>query len=165
MRLPQIALRIVAATALPAAATAQTVSHVDIEPRAVTLGIGERRELVATAYDANGRMLSAMSFEWVSGNLTVVRIEPDPGIEGLAYLVGVAPGLTQVEVRADGQTGAAVVHVTGEVQFVDRFQEFTVVPRSFEHDADMSMYEMIGWRELSLRGGFRSTFKPARSRF
>lgn len=99
-------------TAAPLTARAQAVSALDLTPRAVTLAVGERREMLASAYSARGDIVS-VPFRWVSSDPNIVRVEPDPGVPGVAYLIGANPGTAVVEVQAGGRAATASVTVTG----------------------------------------------------
>lgn len=96
----------------PLSALAQ-VAELDVQPRSVTMGVGERREVLATAYDAQGNNVLSVSFRWASGDTSVVRVEEDPGIAGVAYLIGIGPGLTQVQVSVGRRTRSVAVSVSG----------------------------------------------------
>ncbi|NIM49837.1 MAG: hypothetical protein GTN62_06210 [Gemmatimonadales bacterium] len=99
-----------AVTPLPAAA--QNVAELDVNPRDVRLGVGERKEVLAVAYDSDGDIMS-VTFQWATTNPQVVQVEEDPSLPGVAYLRGIGPGTAQVEVRAGTQTRQVSVQVTG----------------------------------------------------
>jgi len=106
--LPATAMTLVA-LAIPA--EGQQVAEVQVAPVTVTLAVGERRELLATAYDTRGDNVATASFVWTSTAPGVVRVEQEPGLPGIAILVGVSPGIASVEARTGNRRAAAAVQV------------------------------------------------------
>ena len=102
---------VAAATAPPL--LAQQVAEVQLAPRTLTLAVGERRELLATAFDARGDNVATASFVWVSSNPATVRVEADPSMPGIAAVVGLADGLANVEVRVGNKSASTVIQVSG----------------------------------------------------
>jgi Tol biopolymer transport system component/uncharacterized protein YjdB len=97
----------------PRSGRAQQVADVQLAPVTVAMVVGETRELLATAYDARGDNISTARFVWTSSNPTVVRVEADPSVPGIAKIVGLSQGLASVEARAGGHAMAAAVQVSG----------------------------------------------------
>lgn len=93
-------------------ANAQAVSTLDLTPLSLRMAVGERREVLASAYNARGDIVLA-SFRWRSSDPHVVRVDPDPGVPGVAYVVALAPGAAMVEVQAGGQSRTLTVTVGG----------------------------------------------------
>jgi hypothetical protein len=79
----------------------------------VTLAVGERRELLATAFDARGDNVATANFVWVSSSPATVRVEADPSMPGIAAVIGVADGLANVEVRVGNKSASTVIQVSG----------------------------------------------------
>jgi uncharacterized protein YjdB len=98
-------------TAAPTELAAQAVASLDVLPPAVTLAVGQREEVLATAYDRDGDVANTR-FQWTSRAPGVVRIEEDPGLPGAAFLIGVGAGTGLVEVRAGELTKTVSVTVT-----------------------------------------------------
>ncbi len=96
----------------PQSSSAQGVAEVQLAPVTITLGIGERRELLASAYDARGDNITTAQFSWTTSNPEVVWIEEDAGIPGIAVLIGAAPGLATVQARIGNYHASAAVQVT-----------------------------------------------------
>ena len=67
--------------------------------------------MFATAYDSRGNVIPGVPLRWSSTNLAVLRVVPDSTAPDLATLVGIAPGVAQVEVRAADRKGSATVQV------------------------------------------------------
>jgi hypothetical protein len=99
-------------TGLASGASAQA-AEVQVAPASVTLTVGGRSSVLATVYDAKGNVLPNAVITWNSSDLKTVRVEPDRSTPGVGNLVGVAPGLAQVEARVgSGHKGTVVVQVT-----------------------------------------------------
>jgi hypothetical protein len=97
-------LALVGAVAAPAAA--RQVTEVQVVPGAVTLRTGERRPILATAFDAAGNVLS-VRFTFTSSDTNVVAVD----VTGA--LLARRPGLARVEARTGGRSGAVTVAVRG----------------------------------------------------
>jgi uncharacterized protein YjdB len=85
---------------------AQTVAEVQVAPPSITIKVGERYGLLATAYDRVGNVLPAAKVTWVSNNPQVAKVD----IAGT--VLGVAPGVAIVEARSGQRRGQAAVQVT-----------------------------------------------------
>ena len=81
------------------AAVAQNVADVQVVPQQLTLAVGERREMLATAYDARGNAILEVEFRWGSADPGIAEVEADQSISGVARVTGVAAGATTVSVR------------------------------------------------------------------
>lgn len=112
LRFPLLLL-VAALVAAPRAARAQQVRELELTPRAVTMAVAERREVLASAYDARGDIVTTVSYRWVTSDPRVVRVEPDPGAPGVAYLIALAPGVATVDVIVGDRVRSATVQVTG----------------------------------------------------
>ena len=82
------------------------VAEVQVVPEAVTLRVGERRPVLATAFDAAGNVL-AVSFTFRSTDTSVVAVD------ATGALLARRPGLARVEARAGSRSGAVTVAVRG----------------------------------------------------
>lgn len=102
-----IAFSLAAGADLPA----QAVAELEVLPPTVTLQVGQRQGVVATAYDARSNVLSTVRITWSSTNLAVARVEPDARQAGVATIVGVAPGIALIEAEAGGRRGTVQVQV------------------------------------------------------
>lgn len=101
----RIAAGFLLATAFSAPARAQ-VAEVQVVPGALTLRVGERRPILATAFDAAGNVL-AVSFSFRSSDTSVVAVD------ATGALLARRPGLARVEARAGSRAGAVTVAVRG----------------------------------------------------
>ena len=102
---------VILAGTVPPVAYGQQVAEVQLAPVAITLGVGERRELLASAYDARGDNLPTVTFVWTSTDPAVVLVEEDPSVPGVAILIGVGRGVASVEARVGGERASAAVQV------------------------------------------------------
>ncbi len=103
-RLP---LALALAAALTAPVRAQTVAEVQVTPETLTLTVGGRQTLFATAFDRQGNLIPNAKFNFWSSDTTVARV----GREGA--VVGVGPGLAKVEARIQGLQASTAILITG----------------------------------------------------
>lgn len=95
---------LLAAAGAPLAA--QTVAEIQVAPPSISIKVGERYGLLATAYDRLGNVLPAAKVTWTSSNPKIAKID----ITG--SVLGVAAGVAIVEARAGQRRGQAAVQVT-----------------------------------------------------
>lgn len=100
------------AVMLSARADAQAVADLDVAPSIVTVAVGQRVEVLATAYDGDGDIAS-VTFRWSSSSVGIVSVEEVAALPGVANLIGVGPGEARVQVTAGNQTKTVTVTVTG----------------------------------------------------
>ena len=91
-------------TAMPVAA--QNVSELQVAPPTITIKVGERYGLLATAYDRAGNVMPTARPVWSSNNTQVARVDNN------GTVIGVAAGLAIVEARIGQKRGSAAVQVT-----------------------------------------------------
>src|SRR5574341_1132835 len=84
-------------------AQAQAVAELEVLPPTVTLQVGQRQGVVATAYDARSNVLPTARITWSSTNLSVARVEPDTRQPGVATIIGIAPGIASIEAESGGR--------------------------------------------------------------
>jgi uncharacterized protein YjdB len=92
---------------LPGAVVAQNVAEVQVAPPSVTLRVGERSSLLATAFDRAGNVLPTVRVLWSSNNIQVARVDNN------GTVTGVANGVAIVEARVGSRKGTAAVQVVG----------------------------------------------------
>jgi len=92
---------------LPGSAVAQNVAEVQVAPPSVTLKVGERSGLLATAFDRAGNVIPTVRFLWSSNNVAIVKVDND------GTVTGVAGGVAIIEARAGARRGQAAVQVLG----------------------------------------------------
>jgi hypothetical protein len=87
------------------------VAEVQVAPASVTLKVGAKSSVLATAYDARGNVIPTAKVTCVSSDIRVVRAEPDPSAPGVCSLFGLKDGLASVEAKSGTQRGTVVVQV------------------------------------------------------
>lgn len=93
--------------ALPGAAVAQNVAEVQVAPPTLTLRVGERSGLLATAFDRAGNVISTVPVIWSSNNALVARVDNN------GTVTGIANGVAIIEGRIGARKGSAAVQVVG----------------------------------------------------
>jgi Tol biopolymer transport system component/uncharacterized protein YjdB len=91
---------------LPHPAPAQSVAEVQVAPPSITLRVGERSGLLATAFDRIGNVIPTVRVVWSSNNVNIARVDNN------GTVTGVASGVAIVEARAGTRRGSAAVQVT-----------------------------------------------------
>jgi len=95
------------ALCLPGAALAQNVAEVQVAPPTITIKVGERSGLLATAFDRIGNVIPTVRIIWSSNNLAVAKVDNN------GTVTGVGNGVAIVEARVGPRKGQAAVQVTG----------------------------------------------------
>ena len=95
------------ACAVPGAAAAQNVAEVQVAPPTVTIRVGERSGLLATAFDRIGNVIPTVRIIWSSNNINVAKVDNN------GTVTGVANGVAIIEARVGARRGQAAVQVTG----------------------------------------------------
>lgn len=104
---PRIAVLLLA---FPCAAVAQNVAEVQVAPPALTLRVGERNALLATAFDRAGNVISSVRVVWSSNNILVARVDNNGTVTGMSN------GVAIIEGRVGSRKGSAAVQVVGGAQ-------------------------------------------------
>jgi len=95
------------ALAVPPSLHAQNVAEVQVAPPSVTIKVGERTGLLATAFDRIGNVIPTVRVIWSSNNVQVARVDNDGTVSG------VAGGVAIIEARVGARKGQAAVQVIG----------------------------------------------------
>ena len=95
------------ALCLPGAALAQNVAEVQVAPPTITIKVGERSGLLATAFDRIGNVIPTVRIIWSSNNLAVAKVDNN------GTVTGVGNGVAIVEARVGQRKGQAAVQVSG----------------------------------------------------
>jgi uncharacterized protein YjdB len=93
--------------ALPGALAAQNVAEVQVAPPSVTVKVGERSGLIATAFDRNGNVIPTVRILWTSNNVAVAKVDNN------GTVTGVASGVVIIEARVGTRKGTAAIQVVG----------------------------------------------------
>jgi uncharacterized protein YjdB len=91
----------------PAPLSAQAANEVQVTPETMTLAVGQRQPIFATAYDRQGNLLASAKFAFSSSDTAVARVASD------GTVLGVAPGLAKIEARILGKRASLAVLITG----------------------------------------------------
>jgi uncharacterized protein YjdB len=90
------------------------VATVDVTPASVTLAAGSAQQLVATARDAAGNVLTGRRITWQSSNSGAVAVDT------LGRASAVAAGTAQISAVVEGRAGTAMVNVQAQSESVAR---------------------------------------------
>jgi hypothetical protein len=111
-----VALMFLAALATSTTPARAQVADVTVQPVDIRIRAGETTEVLASAFDRNGNLVSGVEFSWRSSDPSIVTVESDPSIPELAILRGIGPGLALIELRVGNLTRSIPVLVQGERQ-------------------------------------------------
>src|SRR6266700_2763080 len=92
---------------VPGAAGAQNVAEVQVAPPTVTIRVGERSGLLATAFDRIGNVIPTVRIIWSSNNVNVAKVDNN------GTITGVGNGVAIIEARVGARRGQAAIQVTG----------------------------------------------------
>src|SRR6266581_8581425 len=92
---------------LPRVLTAQNVAEVQVAPPSVTIRVGERTGLLATAFDRIGNVIPTVRIIWSSNNVNIAKVDNN------GTVTGVANGVAIIEARVGARRGQAAIQVTG----------------------------------------------------
>src|SRR6267143_3331463 len=95
------------ACSVPGAVAAQNVAEVQVAPPSVTIRVGERSGLLATAFDRIGNVIPTVRIIWSSNNVNVAKVDNS------GTITGIANGVAIIEARGGARRGQAAVQVTG----------------------------------------------------
>ena len=98
---------LLAACVLPSAALAQNVAEVQVAPPSITIKIGERSGLLATAFDRAGNVIPTVRVIWSSNNVAVAKVDNQ------GTVTGVGGGVAIIEAHVGARKGQAAVQVVG----------------------------------------------------
>ena len=95
------------AACAPGALLAQNVAEVQVAPPSITIRVGERSGLLATAFDRIGNVIPTIRIIWSSNNISIAKVDNN------GTVTGVANGVAIIEARAGTRRGQAAVQVVG----------------------------------------------------
>src|SRR6266853_1297150 len=93
--------------AVPGALAAQNVAEVQVAPPSLTIKVGERTGLLATAFDRIGNVIPTVRVLWSSQNIQIARVDNN------GTVTGVANGVAIIEAHVGSRRGTAAVQVVG----------------------------------------------------
>jgi Tol biopolymer transport system component len=83
------------------------VSEVQVTPETMTLGVGQKQALFATAFDQRGNLIPTAKFTFWSSDTLIAQVRKD------GTVIGVKPGLAKIEARTQGRRASMAVLITG----------------------------------------------------
>src|SRR5438128_8670649 len=92
---------------LPGTLVAQNVAEVQVAPPSITVKVGERAGLLATAFDRVGNVIPTVRVLWSSNNVQVARVDNS------GTVTGIANGVAIIEAHVGSRRGSAAVQVVG----------------------------------------------------
>src|SRR6266487_4481997 len=95
------------ALSLPGTGAAQNVAEVQVAPPSITIRVGERSGLLATAFDRIGNVIPTVRIIWSSNNINIAKVDNN------GTVTGVGNGVAIIEARVASRRGQAAVQVTG----------------------------------------------------
>ena len=95
------------ALAWPGVALAQAVTEVQVAPPSVTIKVGEKSGLLATAFDRVGNVIPTARVIWSSNNVAVAKVDNNGTVSGMGG------GVAIIEARVGARKGTAAVQVVG----------------------------------------------------
>ncbi len=73
----------------------------------MTLAVGQKQPIFATAYDRQGNLIATAKFTFWSSDTTIAKVSRD------GTVLGIAAGLAKVEARTQGRRASLAVLITG----------------------------------------------------
>jgi len=95
------------ALTIPGTGAAQNVAEVQVAPPSITIRVGERSGLLATAFDRIGNVIPTVRIIWSSNNVNIAKVDNN------GTVTGVGNGVAIIEARIGPRRGQAAVQVTG----------------------------------------------------
>jgi uncharacterized protein YjdB len=96
------------ATFIPGTSAAgQTVSEVQVTPETMTLGVGQKQAIFATAFDQRGNLIPSAKITFWSSDTLIAQVRKD------GTVLGLTPGLAKIEARSQGRRASLAVLITG----------------------------------------------------
>jgi Tol biopolymer transport system component len=92
---------------LTPSAAAQAAAEVQVTPETMTLGVGQKQALFATAFDQKGNIIPTAKFTFWSSDTLIAQVRKD------GTVIGVKPGLAKIEARFQGRRASMAVLITG----------------------------------------------------
>jgi Tol biopolymer transport system component len=91
----------------PAALRAQSASEVQVTPETMTLAVGQKQPIFATAFDRQGNLIATAKFTFWSSDTSIAKVTREGTVQGMAA------GLAKVEARTQGRRASLAVLITG----------------------------------------------------
>jgi hypothetical protein len=130
----------------------------------MTLGVGQKQALFATAFDARGNLIASAKFTFRSSDTMIAQVRKD------GTVIGVNPGLAKIEARSQGKFASMAVLIAGvapgdpararavaasvltlDPGSVSLFpgEIVRVTPRALREDGSPALVGRVTWRSLN----------------
>ena len=93
-------------------------------PETMTLGVGQKQAIFATAFDQRGNLIPSAKFTFWSSDTLIAQVRKD------GTVLGVTPGLAKIEARSQGRRASLAVLITGQSSRRPRPSGIVPDPRS-----------------------------------
>src|SRR4051812_16183964 len=90
-----------------ASVSGQTVADVQVTPETMTLGVGQKQAIFATAFDQRGNLIPSAKITFSSSDTLIAQVRKD------GTVLGLMPGLAKIEARSQGKRASLAVLITG----------------------------------------------------
>ena len=88
-------------------AQTQPVVEVQMTPETMTIGVGQKQAIFATAFDNRGNLIASAKFTFWSSDTLIARVSKE------GTVLGMTPGLAKIEARFQGRRASMAVLITG----------------------------------------------------
>jgi uncharacterized protein YjdB len=139
-------------------ATAQGVAEVQVTPETMTLGVGQKQAIFATAFDQRGNLIPSAKITFWSSDTLIAQVRKD------GTVMGVAPGLAKIEARSQGTRASLAVLITGASRGAPAASVLTlepasltllpgesvrISPRALRDNGTPAAIGRVGWKSLN----------------
>lgn len=136
---------------------AQAVTEVQVTPETMTMPVGQKQTIFATAYDRQGNIIASARFTFSSSDTAIARVSKEGTVQG------VAPGLAKVEARTANRRASLAVLITGASPAAGAGALLTldptaavllpgeavqVTPQALHEDGTSSSIGRVAWKSL-----------------
>jgi hypothetical protein len=141
----------------PATAAAQTVAEVQVTPETMTLGVGQKQAIFATAFDQRGNLIPSAKITFWSSDSLIAQVRKD------GTVLGMTPGLAKIEARSQGKRASLAVLITGTARGAPVASVLTlepatltllpgesvrISPQALREDGTPASIGRVGWKSL-----------------
>ncbi len=153
------------ATAAPSLC-AQEIASLRLTPVRVSIAVGGRETVIATARDESGNRVTVSGMRWTTSDPDVANVQPDPTYSQAFVVLGIGPGAARIEARIGNQRAVVEVEVTPAAVVVPPLEDATILrirprnvlllpeeeiqlrPQFFLEDGSQGAASPLSWRSL-----------------
>lgn len=129
------------------APTSPQVASIDVSPAQAALQVDSTVQLSATARDAQGNVMSGISFAWKVDNDSVATVDHN------GVVTGQAPGDARVTASADNVVGTGQLKVRSGVTVVADSTQLSLVSDSAERAAGLYRFQVVQGSPPAIKEG------------